>query len=130
MLFNAGDQIPVIPLFEVVGNAANNAPEQIGFTCVNVGVTFEFTIIVIVAVVAQSPVVGVNVYVVVDVLFNTGDQVPVIPLFEVVGNAAKVAPEHIGVTCVNVGIVFGFTVTVFVIEFIHPKLVVTDKVTE
>ena len=130
MLFNAGDQFPIIPLVEVVGNAANVPPEQIGFTCVNVGVTFGFTVMVIVAVVAQTPVVGVNVYVVVALLFSNGDQVPVIALFEVVGNAANVAPKHFGVTCVNVGAVFGFTVTVFVIEFIHPKLVVTVKVTE
>ena len=87
------------------------------------------TTIVIVAVVAQSPVVGVNVYVVVAVLFGAGDHVPVIPLFEVVGNAANNDPEHIGLTCVNVGIVFGFTVMVFEIKFIHPKLVVTVKVT-
>ena len=60
-MFTAGDQVPVIELFEVVGNAANVAPEQIAATCVNVGVTFGFTVIVIVAVVAQSPVVGVNV---------------------------------------------------------------------
>ena len=60
-MLNAGDQVPVIELFEVVGNAANVAPEQIAATCVNVGVTFGFTVIVIVAVVAQSPVVGVNV---------------------------------------------------------------------
>jgi hypothetical protein len=38
----------------------------------------------------------------------------VIPLLEVVGNAAKVAPEQIPVTCVNVGVIFGFTVIVIV----------------
>jgi hypothetical protein len=112
VLFKVGDQVPVIPLFEVVGNAANVAPEQIGFSCVNVGVTFGITVIVIVVVVAQSPIVGVNVYVVVVELFSAGDQVPVIPLFEVVGNAAIAVPEQIGVTCVNVGVTIGFTVTV------------------
>jgi hypothetical protein len=61
VLSNAGDQVPVIPLLDVVGNALNVAPEQIAATCVNVGVTFGFTVMVIVAVVAQSPVVGVNV---------------------------------------------------------------------
>ena len=87
-----------MPLFEVVGNAANVTPEHTGFTGVNIGVVFGFTVMVMVAVVAQSPVVGVKVYVVVAVLFIAGDQVPVIPLFEVVGNAATVAPEHIGDT--------------------------------
>jgi hypothetical protein len=48
-------------LFEVVGNADNVAPEQIAATCVNVGVTFGFTVIVMVAVEAHNPVVGVNV---------------------------------------------------------------------
>ena len=49
----AGDQVPVIPLFDVVGNAANVAPEQIAATCVNVGVVFGVTEIVIFAIVAQ-----------------------------------------------------------------------------
>jgi hypothetical protein len=45
-----GDQVPVIPLFEVVGNATNVAPEQIELTCVKVGVVFGVTKIVIDAV--------------------------------------------------------------------------------
>ena len=45
-LFNAGLQLPVIPLFEVVGNAVSVPPEQIGETAVNVGVIFELTVIV------------------------------------------------------------------------------------
>ena len=53
VLFNAGAQVPVIPLFDVVGNAANTAPEQIAATGVNVGVTFAFTVIVSVVVVAH-----------------------------------------------------------------------------
>jgi hypothetical protein len=38
-LFIAGDHVPVIPLFDVVGRALKDAPEQIVATCVNVGVT-------------------------------------------------------------------------------------------
>ena len=53
VLSKAGDHIPVIPLFDVVGNAANVAPEQTAAICVNVGVTFGFTVIVIDAVVAH-----------------------------------------------------------------------------
>ena len=49
----AGDHVPVIPLFDVVGNTANVAPEQTAAICVNVGVTFGFTVIVIDAVVAH-----------------------------------------------------------------------------
>ena len=49
----AGDHVPVIPLFDVVGNTANVAPEQIAATCVNVGVAFGVTEIVIFATVAH-----------------------------------------------------------------------------
>ena len=53
VLFSAGDQAPVIPLLEVVGNGDKVAPEQIGATAVNVGVTLELTVIVRVVVVAH-----------------------------------------------------------------------------
>ena len=112
VLFNAGDHEPVIPLVEVVGNALNVAPEQTGDTAAKVGVTIAFTVMESVAVDAHCPAVGVNVYVVVAVLFNAGDHVPVIPFKDVVGNADKVAPEQIGATAVNVGVVNGFTVIV------------------
>ena len=112
VLSKAGDQVPVIPLFEVVGNADKVVPKQIELTGVNEGTVFGSTVIVMVAVVAHNPEVGVKVYVVVAVLSKAGDQVPVIPLFDVVGNAANVAPEQIAATCVNVGVTFGFTVIV------------------
>jgi hypothetical protein len=47
--------------------------------------------------------------VVVAVLSNAGAQVPVMPLLDVVGSGASVAPEHIGATAVNVGVTFGLT---------------------
>ena len=50
-----------MPLLEVVGSADKVAPEQIGATAVNVGVTLELTVIVSVAVVAHCPGSGVNV---------------------------------------------------------------------
>ena len=53
VLFNAGAHVPVIPLFDVVGNGANTVPEQIAATGVKVGVTFAFTVIVNVVVVAH-----------------------------------------------------------------------------
>ena len=83
------------------------------------GLSVGFTIIVKVVVVAQSPAVGVKVYVVVTVLFKAGDQLPVIPFVEVVGRAAKVAPEHIGDTALKVGIMFGFTVMLEVVVVAH-----------
>ena len=41
------------------------------------------------------------------------------PLFDVVGNANSVAPEHIGATAVNVGVMFGLTVIVSVAVVAH-----------
>jgi hypothetical protein len=61
VLFKAGDHVPVIPLFDVVGSGDKVAPAQIGATAVNVGVTFGLTVIVNVAVVAHCPAVGVKV---------------------------------------------------------------------
>ena len=61
VLSNAGAQIPVMPLFEVVGSAANVAPAHIGAMAVNVGVALVLTVIVNEAVVAHCPAVGVNV---------------------------------------------------------------------
>jgi hypothetical protein len=60
-LFIAGDQVPVIALVDVVGNAGIVEPEQTAATCENVGVVFGVTVMVIVVVLAQSPAVGVNV---------------------------------------------------------------------
>ena len=61
VLLSAGDQAPVMPLFEVVGSADKVAPEHIGATALNVGVMFGLTVIVNVAVVAHCPAVGVKV---------------------------------------------------------------------
>jgi len=60
VLSNAGDHVPVTLFVEVVGKALNVAPEQIGATALNVGVTFELTVIVNVCVVAHCPAVGVK----------------------------------------------------------------------
>ena len=60
-MFKAGAHVPVIPLFDVVGNADKVAPEQIAATGVKVGVTFGLTVIVNVVVVAHWPRSGVNV---------------------------------------------------------------------
>ena len=61
VLFKAGDQVPVIPLFDVVGRVLKDAPEQIAATCVNVGETIGFTVIVpVVFTVPQPPVKGME----------------------------------------------------------------------
>ncbi|RQO30962.1 hypothetical protein DBR32_09645 [Taibaiella sp. KBW10] len=61
VLFKAGVQVPVMPLFEVVGNAANAAPAQIGATEVNVGKVLFPTVMVMVVLAAHCPAVGVKV---------------------------------------------------------------------
>jgi hypothetical protein len=81
---------------------------------------FGFTVTVNVAVVAHCPAVGVKVYVPVAVLLTTaGDQVPVKPLSEVVGSTGAAAPAQIAAMGVNVGVMFGLTVTVNVAVVAH-----------
>ena len=53
------------------------------------------------------------------VLFKAGAHVPVMPLLDVIGSVAKVAPEHIGATAVNVGVTLVFTVIVKVVIVAH-----------
>jgi hypothetical protein len=60
-LFIAGDQVPEIPLFEIVGKVLKAAPAQIEATAVNVGVMFGLTVIVRFVVVAHCPADGVKV---------------------------------------------------------------------
>jgi hypothetical protein len=108
-----------MPLVDVVGSADKVAPEHIGATALKVGVTFGLMVIVNVAVVAHCPAVGVKVYVVVAVLSKAGDHEPVLPLFDVVGSAGKVAPEQIGATALKVGTIFGLTVIVNVAVVAH-----------
>ncbi len=83
-----------MPLVDVAGNGEIEAPEQYGPTAEKVGTMLGLMVIVSVVVVAQSPAVGVKVYVVVAVLFKAGLHVPVMPLLDVVGNAGMKAPEQ------------------------------------
>jgi len=53
------------------------------------------------------------------VLFSAGAQVPVIPLVDVVGNGDSTAPEQMGATALNVGVIFGLTVMVNVAVVAH-----------
>lgn len=96
MLLMAGVQVPVTPLFDVVGNV-KEPPVNIGATCVNAGVILLFTVTVMLYVVAHWPADGVNVYVVVLVLLMAGVQIPVTALLDVVGKV-KLPPLQIGDT--------------------------------
>ena len=97
LLLKAGLHVPLILLIDVVGNATT-PPLQIVVSGLTIGLTpGEFTLTVIVAVVAHNPAVGVNVYVVVAVLFIAGAQVPLIAFVEVVGKL-KLPPLQIAET--------------------------------
>ena len=109
----------MIPLVDVVGIAASASPEQIAPTAAKVGVINGLTVIVSVVVTAHWPAVGVNVYVVVAVLFKAGAQVPLMPFVEVVGIAARASPEQIAATAANVGVINGLTVIVSVVVTAH-----------
>jgi hypothetical protein len=61
VLFKAGDQLPVIPLLEVVGRGDKLPPEQIGATGVKVGTVLLLTLIAKVVEVAHCPGLGVKV---------------------------------------------------------------------
>jgi hypothetical protein len=86
---------PVKSEHEEVTNRDPEPPAQID-ALVTVGE--ELTPIVIVVVEAHCPAVGVNVYVVVAVLFKAGAHVPVMLLFDVVGSGFNVEPEQIAAT--------------------------------
>jgi hypothetical protein len=124
LLTVAGLQVPVILFVDVFGNAGTVPPEQIAKAVpkLNVGVIFGATVTVNVAVVAHCPAVAVNVYVPLAVLLTVaGLQVPVILFVDVFGNAGTVPPEHIlnVVPKLNVGVMFGATVTVKVVVVAH-----------
>ena len=123
VLLTAGDQVPVIAgvFVELVGKTGAVAPEQIAETAAKVGVTLGVTATVKVVVAkAQSPAVGVKVYMPVTILLTTGDQVPVIAgvFVELVGKTGAGAPKQIAETVTKVGVMLGITVTNEVIE--HP----------
>jgi hypothetical protein len=117
LLTVAGLHEPVIPLTEVVGKEGTDPPEHMVSEVpkLNVGVTLGLTVTLKLVVVAHCPADGVNVYTADAVLLTVaGLHVPVIPLEEVVVNAGTDPPSQMvnEVPKANVGVIFGFTVTV------------------
>ena len=92
----AGDHVPGIPFVEVVGKAAVGVPEQIGPTCVKVGVTLGVTVMLVTKGTAHWPAVGVNVYEPEVVLLKAGDHEPVTPLLDVVGKVMVFPSQTVG----------------------------------
>lgn len=61
VLFKAGDQVPEIPLLEVMGKGLSAVPAQTAVTGLKVGMVLGFTVMVRLAVVAHWPAFGVKV---------------------------------------------------------------------
>ena len=94
----AGDQVPVIELFDMFGNVSTESPEQILKVVpkLNVGVICGVIVTVKVVLLAHCPVLGVKVQVPLFALSTiAGDQTPVIELLEAVGNEGTMPPEQI-----------------------------------
>jgi hypothetical protein len=91
----AGDQLPVIPSFEVF-DKVKLSPTHIGGCWINVGVNNGSIVISMVCVFEHCPASGVKVYVVVCVLSIAGDQLPVKPSFDVVLKFGTELPSQYG----------------------------------
>src|SRR5215204_2844255 len=112
VLFTAGDQVPAMPSLEVGGSVMVD-PLHTGAIGSKVGVTCRVIVTLTIARMAHVLPVGVNVYVVVAVLFTAGDQVPAMPSFEV-GGSVMVDPLHTGAIGSKLGVTCGVTVTLSV----------------
>ncbi len=109
---------------DVFGNEGTIPPAQIVWAVpkLNVGVIIGLTVTVNVVVNAHKPAVGVNVYTPeVLLLIVDGFQVPVMPSSEVAGNVGTDAPAQMvsDDPKLNVGVMFGFTVTLNIVDVAH-----------
>ena len=124
MLTVAGLHVPLIPFEEAAVNVGTVPFSQMVNVVpkTNVGVMFGVTVTVNVVGNAHRPAVGVKVYVAEAWLLTVaGLQVPVTALSEVPGNAGTVPFSQIvnAVPKLNVGVMFGLTVTVKVVGTAH-----------
>ena len=116
----AGNQVPVIPLGEVVPSVGAVAPSQKGAMAAKLGVTFGVTVTFRVCVVAHCPAAGVNTYEPeVVLLMVAGNQVPVIPLGEVVPRVGATSPAQNGAMAAKSGVMLVVTVTLRVCVVAH-----------
>ena len=121
----AGLQVPLMPLIEVIGNTGATAPTHTAGIAAKVGVVRAVTVMLNVAVVAQRPAVGVNVYMVIPavVVLTAGLQVPVMPLVEVVGNTGAAAPAQTAGIAAKIGVIGAVTVMLNVVFVAHCPVV-------
>ena len=116
--------VPVILLADVAGRVGTVPPAHIVSVVpkLNVGVTLGLTVTVNVTGKAQTPAAGVNVYTL-EAWLSTVDELhdPVILLVDVVGSVGTVPPAQMVkvVPKLNVGVMFGVTVTVNVVDTAH-----------
>ena len=119
-----GLHVPVILLADVAGRVGTVPPAHIVSVVpkLNVGVTLGLTVTVNVTGKAQTPAAGVNVYTF-EAWLSTVDELhdPVILLVDVVGSVGTVPPAQMVkvVPKLNVGVMFGVTVTVNVVDTAH-----------
>ena len=114
--------MPVIPFREEVGNTGALSSWQIMPRLVNPGIAGAFTVIIMVTIAEQSPLVGVNVKVnvpAVSVLIVAGLHVPVTPFVEVSGKAGAVLFWQSGSTLTNTGMIWVLIVTEILVEEAH-----------
>ena len=91
----AGNQVPEIPLGEVVFKGGADCPLHKFKDVLKLGIIFESIVTSNVTGVAHCPTFGVKTYLPFAVLLMVaGDQVPTIPLGEVVFKAETVSPEQ------------------------------------
>ena len=118
----AGDQLPVIPLSEVVDKVTGLSVSHSGPGLVKVGSVAVLTTMVIIKLFAHWPPSGVKVAVTSlppDGSTLAGDQLPVIPLSEVVVKVIGLSFSHNGPGLVKVGSVAGVTTMVIMKLFAH-----------
>jgi len=128
LLATDGFHVPDIPLVDVVGNDGTVPFAHIARLVpkLKTGVTIGLTVTLKVVGVAHCPAAGVNVY---DPEFwlstIEGLHVPVILFVDDVGKAGTLAPAQIVklVPKLNVGVIFGFTVTVKFVGLAHKPAV-------
>ena len=122
-----GLHVPLILLVDIAGNAGTLVPEQIvrDVPKLKVGVSIGLIITVNEAEIAHCPAVGVKVYVSEAILsIVEGLQLPVIPFIDVEDKAGTIPPEQIvnEVPKLNVGVMFGLTVTLYDAVVAHPEV--------
>ena len=114
--------MPAILFNEVPGKVPGLDPTQYGPKAVNVGVTLDVTVTVMVVLFEHCPAEGVKVYIVVpnvavEIVF--GLQVPAIPFVEVPGKLPGVAPTQYGPIAEKVGVITDVTFTLIVVGEAH-----------